>query len=345
MAYIINCGAATPVGRTSPVSVASARAGISRLTRHHSFRDKAREHVIVGMANYINEYCEISDRLTQLLTFALEETFADLSSIAGNSEIIDVIIGIPEDRPGLPEDMQVLMEKSVLEVGKSHGYSLNLEFINEGHTAGLMAVKQADNLVEEGQKHLVIAGGVDSYLHYKTLSWLLDNNRLFCTHNNDGFIPGEAAAFCVIASEEIVSRIKRPSVVKICQIGIEEEANPHGSEITTLGTGLSAAVEQALGGLTKERKVDQIFYGLNGESFNALELGYTLSRKGQHFNDIQNFVNWSKCWGDLGAASAIVSVCCVLEAARKKYTKGPLNMVLASNLGNKRGAALLETMA
>lgn len=342
MLNIIKCGAATPAGQTCPVSVASARAGIVRLKQHHEFKDSGLEPVIVGMAQYINEYIGLKDRFIQLSGPALEESISDLLTLSIGSKPVPLIVALPEARSGLPSDLPAGLAETFMKIGAQQGLTFKMEFLSDGHAAGLSAFKTADHLVREEDYPFAVVGGVDSYFDRDTISWLEENRRLFCSHHKDGFIPGEAAAFCLLASDVSLEKFKFSSLAKVIGIETAEEPRPHGAELTTLGEGLTNAVKEVLKDLPEEKKVNQMYYELSGESYRALECGYMLNRLGQRFEDIGNMVNRSKSWGDLGAASAIISICMATEAARKKYTKGPLNLILAGSLGKPRSVALLE---
>jgi 3-oxoacyl-[acyl-carrier-protein] synthase-1 len=69
--------------------------------------------------------------------------------------------------------------------------------VRAGHAGGAFALEAACTLLSDGAE-AVLLGGVDSYVHPDVLAWLDEECRLHALGAEDGFVPGEAAAFCLL---------------------------------------------------------------------------------------------------------------------------------------------------
>ena len=188
---IIQCGAQTPVGISAEMTAASIRAGITRILEHSEFEDEGWSPIKLGIAEYIEEYVEIDGRMVELLLPALEETLVPLIKNKIPQQTIPLLIGLPEKRPGLPLDIEPIISQPIYKLGKEVKYDFQIEFLYEGHSSSLMALKNAQKMLLEGSCKFCIVGGVDSYVDEETIKWLEENKKLFCPNNTNGFIPGE----------------------------------------------------------------------------------------------------------------------------------------------------------
>ncbi len=184
---------------------------------------------------------------------------------------------------------------------------------------------------------------MDSYIDPDTLDWIEDNEQLHIPSNAWGFIPGEAAGFCLLCKEETAKRYQLPIRAQLLSIATAREENCIKTETVCIGEGLTSAVSKAVQILPEGVRVNQTFCDQNGEAYRADEFGFMLARLSKYFVDPSEFEAPADCWGDVGAASGVLFVNLVCAAAEKAYGHGPVSLLWASSEGGERSAALIHT--
>jgi len=215
------------------------------------------------------------------------------------------------------------------------------EIIADGHAAGLMAVDRAVQGIRSGQFSICLAGGIETYLLSKVLLRLEQRDQLHGGSNTWGFIPGEAAGFCLLASASAADRLGVEKLGEILATAHDQEKNVIGSQTVCLGEGLSKAVRRALDAIPdRGLKIDQIYCDMNGEPYRADEFGFTMQRVSRRLVSADQFFTPADCWGDVGAASGPLSLVLAIVAGRKGYSLGPMTLILTSSEGGARAVAV-----
>ena len=336
---IISCGNRTPVGHRTGLTACHVRGGMAGIKRHPDFMDSYMNPVRLGTVDYLEDLYN-HERLIELSKPALTETLLPLAEFEKLSGI-PVIIGLPERRPGLAPQIDFVLERSLMESGTLPGVELSFDFLFQGHTSAFLALTKAR---EKLTSHpFCVIGGVDSYHEAVTIEWLeIEKKRLFCQDNKDGFVPGEAAGFCLLSTMETARHYKLDVLAKILSFSSAEEKNEFDSGKNSTGQGLSSAIHETLKVLPENLKIDQIYCSLNGESYNTLDYSYSILNIGKYIKDVGGYIAPFLSWGDIGAASGPVLISLATEAGRKNYAKGPINLITTSSLGRSRACALLE---
>jgi 3-oxoacyl-[acyl-carrier-protein] synthase-1 len=340
---VVGVGAQTAVGMTAPASAAAVRAGVTGFGEHPFMIDTAGNKMIVARAPYLGEESG-PDRLLALAEPAARDALAPVTSIQEQLTPIRMTLGLPPARPGQPAMGKVLAERLA---GALHdtGRVGRIEVIETGHAAGLMALESAWRALREGREDFHLIGGVDSYLEPETLEWLEGCDQLHGAgpqNNAWGFIPGEAAGFCLMASEAARARYNLPCRCRVLSVASAREKNLIKTDTVCIGIGLTEAVRQALVALPDGVKVDRMICDQNGEPYRADEFGFTLVRTSEHFVSGSDFLAPADCWGDVGAASGPLFVTLAAAAAERGYARGPHYLIWASSEGGERVATLLQ---
>ena len=336
-------GARTSVGMTALASAAAVRCGITGFAEHPFMVDSSGKKMIVARAPYLGDE-RGAERLVALAANAALEALGPVSRIRDRMKRIAVTVGLPEARPGQLEMTKTIAEQfsaALLDTGLIG----RVETIRVGHAAGVLAIQAAQRELAAGIEEFHLVGGVDSYLDPETLEWLERCEQLHSagpTNNAWGFIPGEAAGFCLLASEAACLRYKMTVPCRILAAAVTREASLIKTDTVCIGLGLTAAVRQVLTALPESVKVDRIICDQNGEAYRADEFGFMLVRLSEHFNGGSDFLAPADCWGDVGAASVPLSVALAAAAAERGYAHGPHYLVWASSEGGERGAALVQ---
>ncbi|GBC62134.1 3-oxoacyl-[acyl-carrier-protein] synthase-1 [Desulfonema ishimotonii] len=341
---IIGVGALTSVGLHAASTAAAVRAGISGFAEHPYMINREGEPYVLAMVPGIDPYITGTRRYTGLAIPAMAEALLVLDTLKLGSNI-PIIIGLPEKRPGLPDDLPAALSESTKKmIGKKFS-TKEIRTLSKGHSAGLMALKSGSKLIAGKACEFCVVGGVDSYTDPDTLDWTEDNGQLHNPSNAWGFIPGEAAGFCVICSGETADKYRLPVKAELAAISTAVENNKIKTETVCIGQGLTQVVRNAVEALQNRPKIDQVICDQNGEAYRADEFGFMLARLSESFKDPSDYMAPADCWGDVGAASGPLFINLITSAAEKRYAKGPCTLLWTSSEDGERAAAIFLTAA
>ncbi len=339
---VVGLGAHTAVGLNAPATAAAVRAGIAGFNEHPFMIDRVGEPMIVALVPDVPVALDGSDRLGELGTPAAKEAFAPLAdSPYGRGSEVAAIIGLAAKRPGLADGAVEKITQRMRGIGNGSTIS-RVEAVPSGHSAGLMALEAGCQEIQGGRGDFCLIGGVDSYLEPETLEWLDEGEQLHSTANSWGFIPGEAAGFCLLASQRAAERCRLKVLGWVLAVATAMEQNLIKTDTVCTGQGLSRAVKQVLQAVpSPEERVNQTICDMNGERYRADEFAFTIARTSERFVDASDFLSPADCWGDVGAASGPLFLNLVSAAARKGYAKGPRTLLWTSSESGERSAAVI----
>jgi 3-oxoacyl-[acyl-carrier-protein] synthase-1 len=344
-AALLGAGAWTSIGRSAVASCAAARASVARFRLGSHASVAGAEAFTTAPARCLppvamGEPAALTPRLVALARGALADAAGRLPIAASGA--VTVLLGVPSPRPGLPEDAVEAVVASIRADLEAGGLRPRIETFALDQAAGISALARAVALVAERPSEPCLVGGVDSYLSAGTLAWLHGREQLKSGGNRWGFVPGEAAAFAVIASPSLVSaRGLSPAAWVLSAATAREEVTPCGS-VPLLGKGLSAALAGALVALVGDARVDEVVCDLNGERWRGDEAGFALARASRRFVDPGRMTAPALSFGDVGAASGALWLAVAAHAGARGYARGPRVLVWTSAEGGARAAALLD---
>ncbi|MBU4263384.1 MAG: beta-ketoacyl synthase [Proteobacteria bacterium] len=338
---IVGIGAVTAIGLNAPATAAAARAGIANFNEHPYMIDRQGDPYVLAMVPSLETGIMGADRSIQLALPAMHEALRSLTEFDKSVFQVEVQIGLPEDRPGFPRDLQPRLSEEV----KKHNaetYAISeIAFIEKGHAAGLMALEAGSRKILDRTCEFCLVGGVDSYIDPDTLDWIEDNEQLHVPSNAWGFIPGEAASFCLLCSLDTAKKYKLAVRAQLLAISTAIEENRIKTETVCLGKGLTQAVKNCLHELPGDFRIDYTICDQNGEAYRADEFGFMLARLSECFVDFSDYMAPADCWGDVGAASGPLFINSVIAAAEKGYAKGSHTLLWTSSEGGERSAGIV----
>ncbi|KYF55382.1 hypothetical protein BE04_51155 [Sorangium cellulosum] len=339
-ACIAGIGAATPLGPTALVTAAAARAGVSGF-RDHPYRvDPAGDPHRVAMARYVGVALPPAERLAALVERSLHECLAGWRDAAPR---LPVVLAVPGgSRAGLAPDLDEILASTIERTAGRHAGTSSVSLVPGGHAAGLAALEKALATLRVGDADACLVGAADSWFFHGTLEAMDGANRFQSRKNPWGFIPGEAAAFCLLCTERAAQRANVKVRGRVLSVGLAEEQAALVPGAINTGEGLSRAVRAALAAAPSDARVDEVLCDLNGARDRADELGFLFARLGPRLGDEARFWAPATSWGDLGAASAIAALTTAVVVAERGFPRGPHVLVTASSEEGLRGAALLR---
>ncbi|WP_244827402.1 beta-ketoacyl synthase N-terminal-like domain-containing protein [Caballeronia sp. TF1N1] len=340
---LVGVGAATPLGRTAEASVAAARAGIAGFNAHPYMIDSRGDPFVAAMAPYLEASLGCDARMARLVATAARDAVRSLPDTIREAAHLAVLIGLPEPRPGvgatLADDLSASVTHALLAEGWRGPW---VKTLPRGNAAGLMALEIACAALRTGRATFVLAGGADSHIEADTLEWLDASERLHVPINGWGYIPGEAAGFCLLCTADTARAHGLATLGVLGPTANAIEPNRIYTETVCIGEGLTKCVQRALAGLPADARIDDTICDQNGEAYRADEFGFMLARTSQRFADPGDFQAPADCWGDVGAASGPLFVALAAFAARKGYAKGPRTLLWASSIGGDRSAVVFS---
>ena len=341
---IVGSGACTPVGITAPASAAAVWAGISRISEHASIRDAKGEPVYAGMATaFLGEPSTLADRIFALCIPALVEAISPLMALEPGAFSLHVCLALPPpDRPGIRDPQLQQLEPLLSEI--LHGLTTRLSFSTSrmGHASGLVSLDASLRGQPAHEADFYLLGGVDSYIAPETLSWLEEQGRLLCSGNPQGFVPGEAAGFVLMASPKTAARFNLPQLARVLSTAATMEAREPDGQVQRMGQGLTHVLNSVLALHTEVHPVHHVFCDLNSESHRAEEYGLAAVRIGRRLAAPDEYCSPAITWGDVGAASAPLLLVLATHFATRGHLIQPYALVWTASDSGERAAALLQ---
>lgn len=335
---VVAVGGVTAVGLSTPASAAAVRGGIAGFGDHPYMLDRDGEPMVVARVPLLlDDDPDPAERWVRIALAAAAEALGPLADHAHERAALTALVGLPPARPGRPAGIE---DRLAAELRRSVGLKA-VETLPNGHSAGLIAVKRASERLASGEARFCLVGGVDSYLDVDTLEWLEARGLLHGGENAWGFIPGEAAGFCLLTTVATAERAVLPVLARLAGAATAVEPQPVGAGGVCVGIGLTEAVRAVVEPLPEDDRVEQVLCDLNGEAYRADEYGFTLVRTAGRFVDANDFLAPADCWGDVGAATGPLLVGLAVEAARRGYARGRRSLIWTSSEAGERAAALL----
>ena len=163
------------------------------------------------------------------------------------------------------------------------------------------------------ENDFALVGGVETYCgSHERLNQLDWEGRLHSQHSMDGFVPGEATGFLLLASEKAVNAFRPKCYLTLSEPGESEESGHLYSSDVYIGEALANAVADAFS-MLGQNTIDTIYSTMNGESYWAKEFGVASARQNAKLSEGVKHQHPADCYGDIGAASASVLLGFVCE--------------------------------
>lgn len=338
-AFLCGTGARTAIGLDAASTAAAVRAGLSGITVHPGFLDKADEPMHFATDPQLPADLPLPQRLAGMLGPVLDEALGG-APLAGSGLRVSCWLALAEPRTGFSLEAAVAAGTDTFSARKLPGP----QPLPRGHAAGLMALQVAAQKVANGETDVAIAAGVDSYQSPETLMALDGEGWLMSGVNRNGFPPGEAAAACVVASRAAIEKLGLPLLGRVVagSTAVEPLAI-RNTDGVCIGAGLTAVLRDLIAGLRlPQEEITATYCDLNGQRYRNEEFVYAMLRTQEAFVDAHDYLCPADCWGDVGAASGLLYAALAVAAARRGYAKGPRPLLWAGSESGYRSAVLLN---
>jgi 3-oxoacyl-[acyl-carrier-protein] synthase I len=331
-------GLVSPVGLSAAAACAAMRADIS-LWQALPYRSNRRKPVDGSWVEALPLELGRRARLVDLLAMAVVDA---LRGVQGSRlEEVPLLVAVAEpERPASGADMAGELVSRVEQRLEQRFLSRLSRVVEGGNAAGFKALGLARALLAERRVRSCLVCGVDSFIHARALLWLEQTGRLKAETNQDGVLPGEAAA-CVWVEER--SGAERPTLATVTGLGFAQEPAPLLSDKPLRAEGLVKATRQALkeAGAGMEQ-VDWRLSDVAGESYAFKEQSLAVSRLLRVKKEELPLWLPAESLGEVGAASGLCQLVWAAQAFERGYAVGGRALCCTSSVGGERATAVVE---
>lgn len=308
-------GLVTSVGFNAPATLAAMRARLRNVFEVGVWESESGSSPAVGKVKLPQWWVGLS-KFADLVAPAIHECILAADPIPAES--IPILLGVAAvSRPYRLEelDSQILME-----VERRLGVRLHPAsgVIPSGHVSIVVALRAAEQMLQEASAECVIVAAVDSLLDERLKDHYLAQRRLLTPGNSNGFALGEAG------SAVLVARSGGADELRILGIGQAHETATIESQSPLKGDGLAQAIRVAMqeAGSTMD-DVQYRITDLNGEHYKFKEMLLAMMRfRYQPKPRVLDLWHPNEYLGDVGAAIGPVVLANALDAGRKGYAVG-----------------------
>jgi len=340
---VVGLGALTSIGQSVEAIAAAVAGGISRFQPIESMRHpRTGEPTTMAPLSRVPAGSSAAACMTWLGARAAKQAILPLEQAAPNARVA-ALVSLPPARPGLSSpEIQAVARTLVEGLGVTVVRELS-GLYDSGHDGGIAALDRAADILGRGLADFCLVGGVDTYREPDVIAWLSQAGRLKDDETPHGFIPGEGAAFALVTATSTARGLKLEERGRIIATGRAIEPSPWYTGRSTQARGLTEAIAGACAGLPPNTRADLTYCDANGEPWRADEWSFAYLRTARHHGDPIDLRHPADCWGDVGAASAILLLATALVDIARGRTRGPRALVwCASDTRPSRGAVLVE---
>jgi 3-oxoacyl-[acyl-carrier-protein] synthase-1 len=282
------------------------------------------------------------ERAARLAEAALREVAAALGPHARSTKL-RVALAFPEPRPGQQRSevgkvLAMQLRASLRETFGDPGVDLST-----GGSAGLADVlPDALGALATRQVDAVLVGGAQSDYDPMEITALDVAGRLFTNERADAVIPGECAAFALVARDDFGARIGREPMCRIHAVTSESgEISAWDDTSAFDATALSKAIRDAASVLPEGLKVGWAIGDHGVEHYRTRELYAALTRTNEIWCPPIAIDAPAQRLGRLGAAALPLALVLAADMFERGYAPTPFGLLLAGSDGGERGAILV----
>ncbi|MBA3548086.1 MAG: 3-oxoacyl-ACP synthase [Nannocystis sp.] len=288
-----------------------------------------------------------TERVIGLGVTALTDVLAEIEKPL--APCLPLVLALPADEDGGSLDVPAIVHA----LENESPQSMRLEvakggIIRGGRASFFTALAHAENLLRSRAAPWVLIGALDSLCDLVSLADLARTNRALGADNIDGLLPGEGAAFILLAGHP-PRRVAYPVYGRIIASATGREPRPYQErESPSLAAGLTHVLTclRELAGLGEER----VEYALScqpGAVFWTRELVQAYLRHTTLFPEPFLVTSINESLGDAGAASGALLVARALWATKAAGDRRPetlRTLVYGCSNAGEVGACVVETI-
>jgi 3-oxoacyl-[acyl-carrier-protein] synthase I len=340
---VISAGAVTSVGNDLPSTSAAILAALDNFADTH-FVDRRAEPLsgaafsLPDAENQPGARLGGAGKLGLALSWAVEECLAASGVTLPLPASVPLLFLGDDTRPSPIVEMAHLCHSACAGYFAGPG-QLHMQAFMSGEAAGVQALRAARELLAGGAPYVLVAAA-DSWLRVPDIEQSLQRERLLCTGNGSGFVPGEAAAAILLAGPRSPAQRGDQPVLQLEGLGTgEEPAHLLGDE-PCYGRGMASAIRAALAEAGWAAHDIHLRLTDNaGEAYFAAELAYAWARVLREAQPPGNdYIQLATRTGHVGAAFGPLMLAHLWQLARFGRAAGPKALIHLSSTQPLRGA-------
>lgn len=345
---VVGIGMMTSVGVSAPETAASVRAATARFVPT-PLRDKQFQPFTIAevphdalppLAEPLQSVISLSDRERRLLRLATSPLQECLRALPPMSAKLALCLALPEQETTRAIDPSAFLSHLAIQTRAPFDPTRS-DARHVGRAGGLLAIGQAVLTIQSGLGEFVIAGGIDSYRDLFILGTLDRERRAKSESNLDGFIPGEAAAFLLLASTRTAAANRLPVIARVTPIVTGFEPGHFYSSEPYRGDGLARTFQQLVARGDIDAPIAEVYSSMTGESHWVKEWGVAFLRSRGAFREGHGMHHPADCFGETGAASGPLMVGLAALGINGRYRQSPALAYGSSDRGAR--AAMIVT--
>jgi 3-oxoacyl-[acyl-carrier-protein] synthase-1 len=339
---VAGVGMLTAVGLSAAETAASVRAGVAMFAET-SIRDQRFEPFVLAevaeeglppLNESLDALTGVTSRERRLIRLAGPALLECLGSLADRDVRPGLMLALPETETTLPLDRGAFLGWLAQQAGDVFDPDRSdATFL--GRAGGLLAVDAAAATIRSGRAAFALAGGVDTYRDLYVLGTLDAEKRVKSSVHLDGFIPGEGAAFLLLASESAAARATLTALATLTPASTAIEPGHLYSEEPYRGDGLAAVVRHLAGSGDVAPPIREVYSSMNGENHWAKEWGVSFIRNRALFAEEHGMHHPADSFGDTGAASGPLMVGLAALGISAGYRNQPALVYCSSDRGDR----------
>lgn len=344
LAAVLGVGARTSVGLTARHTAFLLRTGAAGFNEA-PLLDTNEEPVTIGSVPTLEPLMVGADRVLLLAQAALDEALDVLGEgVAGLR--VRVVLGLDEilgRKVGTsPTHADMLAASIHTHVMKRRPAAVQVEGVARGEASPGLRLTAACEELARGEADVVLLGGAHSDYDPEIIERLSSQGRLFGASNVNGVIPGESAAFLVLATPAFARKVQLPPRAWLHGVGTGfEKAGPDNDEPAAEALGITMAIETAAAGLEADKlQAGWILTDVTAEMHRLLEW-QSASVRAQRFLGKPQWVDaHANRLGRLGAAALPLHVAIACTAWRHGFAPHALALSTVGSDSGERVATL-----
>jgi 3-oxoacyl-[acyl-carrier-protein] synthase-1 len=374
---VTGCGLVSSLGLDVANACAAARAGISRASEQEEYFVRSADGLVGGVVCHSVPFLtwgfEGDARLMRLIQGGLEDLARQCPDAPWRTKRTGFYLSLPSqtrllDGAELVADegeRKAMQEAARTVKGQSDHAEHARRLLNRGsllaqwagepvlkwstdsgNTGVAEAIQQAAMDLQTGVCELAIVGGVDSYLDEETLNWLEKTGRLKTPNRANGFQPGEACGFLVLANESTASQGGAKQLSNLRAVCLGDEAAPLFSGGCSSGAAMVEVVTRAASLVSWGSDVPGcLLNDLDGEPYRAQEWGLALHKLAAPSRAVVESDTWMPAvsFGNTGAATGAVQACVALGAFERRGTSVRRAGLITASDSGRRACLMLQT--
>lgn len=335
--HVLSVGAVTPAGLSAAQTCAALRARLSAISEAVTIIPEAE----VRLGARIPARSRLREPVERWLAALAERALRDaLTAVHADCGRIALLIALPEAFRAHPafEDRGPIDLLRRIERRFGARFHPASRVLASGHAAAFEGLSIARQLIAERSIAACLVGGVDSLLNRIDVGRLQSSGRLHEPGNPQGVIPGEGAAFVLVAGHAGQGR----TLATVLGIALDSEPDTALGDRYSTGRALERALRRAVtDGGCKESDLSLRVSDMNGERYKAWESFIAGTR---FYRTRRKCIPaWfpASCVGDTGAAAGALSLVAAAIGLSRGYAPGRLAMCEGSSEQGLRGACIL----